>query len=73
MSFRSLRVQAPDASISAGPCLALAWLFVAGRVLHRPVQVFTTNIRLRGLVFMVNFLAVFGLWVMLVLSPQVRA
>ena len=40
----------------------LAWTFVGGRVLHTGVQVFTRNVRLRGLVFMVNFLAVLGLW-----------
>ena len=43
---------------------ALAWLFVAGRVLHSGVQILTGNVRLRGLVFMVNFLAVMGLWAM---------
>ncbi len=41
----------------------LAWVFVGGRLLHSAVQILTTNIRLRGLVFMVNFLAVLGLWV----------
>ena len=41
---------------------ALAWTFIAGRLLHTAVQVFTANVRLRGLVFMVNFLAVLGLW-----------
>jgi hypothetical protein len=42
--------------------LLLAWLFVAGRVLHSAVQILTRNIRLRGIVFTVNFLAVLGLW-----------
>ena len=42
--------------------IALAWFFVAGRVLHSGVQVLTTNVRLRGLVFTLNFLAVLGLW-----------
>jgi hypothetical protein len=42
--------------------LALAWLFIAGRLIHSGVQVLTTNIRLRGLVFMINFLATLGLW-----------
>ncbi|SDD18956.1 MAPEG family protein [Aquimonas voraii] len=46
--------------------LVLAWAFVAGRVLHTAVQVFTVNVRLRGLVFMLNFLAVLGLWALLV-------
>jgi len=40
----------------------LAWLFVFGRFLHSFVQVFTSNIRLRGLVFTINFVAVLGLW-----------
>jgi hypothetical protein len=43
--------------------IALAWGFVAGRVLHSAVQILTTNVRLRGLVFMLNFLCVLGLWV----------
>jgi hypothetical protein len=42
--------------------IALAWLFIAGRLLHSAVQVLTANVRLRGLVFTVNFLAVLGLW-----------
>ena len=42
--------------------VVLAWVFVGGRVLHSGIQVFTTNVRLRGLVFTVNFLAVLGLW-----------
>src|SRR6478672_1250375 len=46
--------------------LALAWTFVLGRVLHSLVQVLTTNIRLRGAVFTINFLAVLGLWVIVV-------
>ena len=40
----------------------LAWLFIAGRVLHSLVQIPTTNVRLRGLVFTINFLAVLALW-----------
>lgn len=40
----------------------LAWAFVAGRVAHSATQVLTTNVRLRGLVFAVNFAAVLGLW-----------
>ena len=46
--------------------LALAWVFVAGRVAHSLVQVLTTNVRLRGIVFTINFLAVLGMWVWLV-------
>ena len=44
--------------------ITLAWTFVGGRVLHSLVQILTTNIRLRELVFTVNFLAVLGLWAM---------
>jgi len=42
--------------------VALAWIFVGGRILHSAVQILTRNVRLRGLVFTVNFLAVLGLW-----------
>ena len=40
----------------------LAWTFVAGRVLHSGVQILSQNVRLRGIVFTLNFLAVLGLW-----------
>ena len=46
--------------------VVLAWIFVAGRVLHSAVQILTRNVRLRGIVFTVNFLAVLGLWVLVV-------
>ena len=42
--------------------VVLAWIFIGGRLLHSAVQILTGNVRLRGLVFMVNFLAVLGLW-----------
>ena len=48
--------------------IVLAWVFIAGRVLHSAVQILTRNIRLRGLVFTINFVAVLGLWVCVVLS-----
>lgn len=50
--------------------LALAWIFVAGRILHSCVQVLTSNVRLRGLVFTVNFVAVLGLWTVVLLIPR---
>lgn len=54
---------------ATGPLITgLAWLFVAGRVLHSLVQIFIPNLRLRGLVFTVNFLAVLALWAALVAS-----
>ena len=50
--------------------LGLAWIFVFGRLIHSAVQIFTRNIRLRGLIFTINFLAVVGLWIMVVGSFQ---
>ena len=43
----------------------LAWVFFIGRVLHSLVQIFTDNIRLRGLVFTINFVAVLVMWLLL--------
>lgn len=48
--------------------LYLAWVFIAGRVLHSYVHIFTTNIRLRGIVFTINFIAVFLIWVLLLID-----
>jgi hypothetical protein len=48
----------------------LAWLFIAGRLAHSAVHVFTTNVRLRGLVFTINFLAVLGMWARLLASQS---
>jgi hypothetical protein len=44
----------------------LAWLFIFGRVAHSAVQILTSNVRLRGLVFTVNFIATLGLWVVVI-------
>lgn len=52
--------------------VVLAWIFIFGRLVHSGVQILTTNIRLRGLVFTINFLATIGLWV-LVLRAQFQA
>jgi hypothetical protein len=52
--------------------IVLAWIFIGGRLLHSAVQILTTNIRLRGLVFMVNFLAVLGLWALIVQAAAAR-
>lgn len=46
----------------------LAWIFIFGRVAHSCVQILTTNVRLRGLVFTINFLATLGLWVVVVFT-----
>jgi hypothetical protein len=53
---------------AGGLALSLAWIFVGGRVLHSLVQILMTNVRLRGLVFTVNFLAVLGLWGLVLLA-----
>lgn len=48
--------------------LWLSWLFVIGRITHSFVQIFTANIRLRGIVFTVNFLSVFFMWIFLLVK-----
>ena len=44
----------------------LAWVFVVGRGVHSLVQIATSNVRLRGVVFTVNFLAVLCMWALLI-------
>jgi len=39
-----------------------ARLFIVGRLIHSAVQVLTGNIRLRGLVFTINFVSVLAMW-----------
>src|SRR5687768_2395910 len=56
-----LQLGAADAA-----AIALAWIFVVGRVVHSGIQILTRNVRLRGLVFAINFLAALGLWVLVV-------
>lgn len=46
--------------------LTLAWTFVVGRVLHSAVQIGTRQVRLRGLVYTINFVATLGLWGLIV-------
>lgn len=50
--------------------LWLAWTFIGGRLLHSYVQIQTTNIRLRGIVFTINFAAVLGMWAMILLHES---
>lgn len=45
-----------------------AWVFVFGRLIHSAIQIFTANIRLRGAIFIINFLAVTCMWLVLGLS-----
>ena len=49
----------------AGVQIYLAWTFVIGRVLHSIVQIFTDNIRLRGVIFTINFIAVLAMWTLI--------
>ncbi|AKE52520.1 hypothetical protein TQ33_1575 [Kangiella geojedonensis] len=46
----------------------LAWVFVAGRLFHSCVQILTKNVRLRGLVFTINFLAVLAMWFLFIFN-----
>ena len=48
--------------VESPAAILLAWVFIGGRVAHSCVQICTTNIRVRGLVFTINFLATLGLW-----------
>lgn len=52
----------------AHAAVLLAWVFVIGRLMHSCVQILTANIRLRGLVFTINFLATLGLWAVILRS-----
>ncbi|MFT3763680.1 MAG: MAPEG family protein [Pseudoxanthomonas sp.] len=54
-----LLIQSQSESSAA---ILLAWIFIGGRLVHSYVQICTANIRLRGLVFTINFLATLGLW-----------
>ena len=48
--------------------IGLAWVFIGGRLLHSYVHILTNNIRLRGVVFTVNFVAVLGMWLLIALD-----
>ena len=48
--------------------ISLAWVFILGRVIHSGVQILMDNVRLRGLVFTINFLAVLAMWCLLILT-----
>ncbi len=47
------------------PAVALAWFFVAMRYGHAYVHVTSNNLRYRGPLFALSFLALVGLWVWL--------
>lgn len=48
--------------------LWFAWVFLCGRLIHSAIQIFTVNVRLRGTVFMMNFIAVMCIWFFLALG-----
>jgi hypothetical protein len=48
--------------------LWFAWLFIFGRIIHSVIQIFTSNIRLRGAIFTINFIAVICMWFILGVS-----
>lgn len=50
-----------------GMQVALAWVFLIGRLIHSAVQTQTDNVPLRGMVFCINFLAVVGMWAIFLL------
>ena len=45
--------------------LALAWVFVASRVLHSVVHLTTNIVNWRGPIFLVGFVTVVAMWVLL--------
>lgn len=51
-----------QAQVDSPMAVVLAWVFIGGRLIHSGVQILTRNVRLRGLVFTINFLATLGLW-----------
>ena len=55
-------------ALSSAALPVLAWLFVTGRVLHSGVQILTSNVRLRGIVFTLNFMAVLAMWAVIVIE-----
>ncbi|WP_369940212.1 MAPEG family protein [Xanthomonas medicagonis] len=63
-----LQLQAATAT-----AVMLAWIFVCGRLLHSAVQILTANVRLRGVVFTINFLAALGLWTQVVRAAATAA
>ena len=56
--------------LESAAAVLFAWVFIGGRILHSGVQILTANVRLRGLVFTINFLAVIGLWVLVLRAAE---
>jgi hypothetical protein len=50
--------------------VVFAWVFVGGRLLHSGVQILSRSVRLRVIVFTLNFLAVLALWLLIVQSAS---
>lgn len=65
MLFYCCGILAISVGVKDNDLIMLAWLFIGGRIIHTAVHVFTNNIRLRGAVFTINFLAVLLMWLRL--------
>jgi hypothetical protein len=53
--------------------VAAGWLFLFGRVIHTGVQTLTDKVRLRGLVFLINFVGIVALMAHVALLALERA
>lgn len=53
--------------------VALGWVFVAGRLWHIAVATLTTHIIYRGLVFLINFIAIVAMWGLFLVQRLVLA
>jgi hypothetical protein len=53
--------------------MALAWAFVASRIVHAAIHIGPNKVRWRGPVFILGFLIVTAMWVKLVLHVALRA
>ena len=63
MLFHPLVLALWTTGLASGADLLLAWVFLAGRLIHTGVQTLTANVPLRGLVFSINFLALCAMWI----------
>ena len=53
--------------------VALAWAFVASRILHAAIHIGPNRVRFRGPAFVLGFLIVTAMWVKLFLHVAMRA
>ena len=55
------------------PMVALAWAFVASRIVHAAIHIGPNKVRLRGPAFVLGFLIVTAMWAKLFLHVAMRA